>query len=265
MEKAPLSVAVITRNEERNIADCLKTVEWAGEIALLDDHSTDRTIEIAKRFTDKIHERKMDVEGAHRNYIYSLCSNDWILTLDADERVTPELKDEIIEILKKEKENPRNSAYSIPIKTYIGGRWARHAGWYPAPKIRLFRKGKFKYDDTQKVHPRIFLDGPSGSLRGDIIHYAYMGFADLFQNTNDQTTLQAQEWYNEGKNFSLFTMIRTSIDRFIRKYFFKGGIKGGIRLAVELLTTLFEKSLEKAKEMTDIEDAPIPEDGEKGG
>ncbi len=226
MKKPNLSVAIIAKDEERNITDCLKSVEWAGEIALLDDQSSDKTVEIARQFTDKIYQRKMAIEGSHRNYLYSLCSNEWVLTLDADERVTPELKDEIIATIEQETTNPTHSAYSIPIKTYIGNRWARYAGWYPAPKIRLFRKTKFKYDNAE-VHPRIFLDGTSGILKGDILHYGFKDFADLFRNINEQTSLQAVEWHREGRKFSLFTLFRTPIDRFIRKYFFKGGRKGG--------------------------------------
>ncbi len=240
MEKAPLSIAVITKNEEGNIVECLKTADWAGEIVILDDHSTDRTVEVVRPFTDRIHQRKMNVEGAHRNYLYSLCSNEWVLSLDADERITPELKDEIIRTLKEETQNPRNSAYSIPIKTYIGNRWANSAGWYPAAKIRLFKKAKFRYDESE-VHPRIFLDGASGNLKGDIVHYAYKDLSGLFRNVNEQTTLQAREWHREGRSFSLFTLVRTSIDRFIRKYFFKGGIKGGILgLALSASDSLYQ-------------------------
>lgn len=226
MEKIPLSIAVITKNEERNISDCLKSVEWAGEIVLLDGYSKDKTEEIARRYTDKIHKREMDIEGVHRNHLYSLCSNEWILTLDADERVTPKLKNEIAETIKRESKTPLHSAYSIPIKTYIGKRWARYAGWYPASKIRLFRKGKFKYD-VSEVHPRIFLDGSSGLLKGDIVHYGFKDFAELFSNIDEQTTLQAKEWHRVGRKFSKFRLFRTCIDRFIRKYFFKKGIKGG--------------------------------------
>ena len=226
-KKVRVSVAVIAKNEENNISDCLKSVEWADEIVMLDGYSADRTEEIAKSLSAKVHKREMDVEGIHRNYLYSLCSNEWVLSMDADERATPQLRDEIIKVLEEEEKAPRHSAYSIPIKTYIGNRWAKYAGWYPAPKVRLFRKGKFKYDENSKVHPRIFLDGTSGFLKGDIIHYAYKGFEDLFQNVNDQTTLQAKEWYDQGKKFSFFTLFRTTIDRFIRKYFFKGGIRGG--------------------------------------
>ncbi|MDB4349379.1 glycosyltransferase family 2 protein [Omnitrophica bacterium] len=226
MNKIHLSAAIITKNEEKNIRDCLKTVEWADEIVILDDHSADKTIEIAGEFGARVYQKKMDIEGSHRNHLYSLCSNEWVLSVDADERVTPALRKEVIEILIKERQNPRHSAYSIPIKTYIGDRWAKYAGWYPAPKVRLFKKGKFRYDNSE-VHPRIFLDGSSGFLKNDIIHYAYRDLSDLFRNVNEQTTLQAKEWYREGKRFSYFTFFRTPIDRLIRKYFFKGGIKGG--------------------------------------
>lgn len=221
-----ISVAVIVKNEEKNISDCLNTATWADEIVVLDDDSTDKTVEIARRYTDKIHKRRMDIEGAHRNYLYSLCSNEWVLSLDADERVTPELAEEIKRVLEKEAVSPQHNAYSIPIRSYIGAQWANCAGWYPAPKIRLFKKDKFRYDKSE-VHPRIFLDGTSGVLKGDIIHYAYKDFAELFRNTNEQTTLQAVEWHRVGRKFSLFRMLRTTVDRFIRKYFFKGGMKGG--------------------------------------
>ncbi|MBL7068815.1 MAG: glycosyltransferase family 2 protein [Candidatus Omnitrophica bacterium] len=241
-----ISVAIITKNEEKNISDCLKTADWADEIVLLDDNSTDRTIEIAKRFTNKIHKRKMDIEGVHRNYIYSLCSNEWVLSLDADERITPELRDEIRRVLKEEGENPRHSAYSIPIRSYIGDQWARCAGWYPAPKIRLFRKDKFRYDKSE-VHPRIFLDGTSGFLKGDIIHYAYKDLTELFRNTNEQTALQAIEWHRQGRRFSFFTLFRTPIDRFIRKYFFKGGIKGGFLGFMLSISDSFYQFLSYAK------------------
>ncbi len=90
-QKTRLSAVVITRNEERNIADCLESVKWADEIVVLDDNSTDKTAEIAKKYTNKVYQRRMDVEGRHRNYAYSLAKNEWILSLDADERVTPEL------------------------------------------------------------------------------------------------------------------------------------------------------------------------------
>src|SRR5687767_2475186 len=96
--KAPVSVVVIAKNEEKRLEDCLKSASWAREIVVLDDMSTDRTVEIAKKFTDKVFQRQMDIEGRHRNYAYSLATQDWVLSLDADERVTPELAEEITRV-----------------------------------------------------------------------------------------------------------------------------------------------------------------------
>ena len=126
MGKVPVSVVVITKNEEANIEACLASAAWADEIIVLDDNSTDRTVEMARRSTDRIFSRKMDIEGAHRNYAYSLAKNEWVLSLDADETVSAELSDEISELFK----NPvKDKAFSIPIRTYLGERWIRYSGW----------------------------------------------------------------------------------------------------------------------------------------
>ena len=127
--KIPVSVVVITKNEERNIADCLKSVSWADELIVLDDNSTDNTVNIAKQYTDKVSSRKMDIEGRHRNYSYSLARNSWILTLDADERVTDELREEISLTLTGD--IPQN-AFTIPRRNHIGTYWLRWGGQYPS-------------------------------------------------------------------------------------------------------------------------------------
>jgi len=227
MANLPLSVVVITKNEERNIARCLESAKWAGEIVLLDSFSTDKTLDIAKKYTNNVHKRDMDVEGTHRNFAYGLASNRWVLSLDADEVISSELKQEIINLLRNESLAIKNDVYSIPVKTFIGDKWAKYAGWYPAPKVRLFRKGRFRYDESE-VHPRVYYRGGCGHLKSDIIHYGFENLADVFRNLNEQTTLQAQEWFREKRKFEPFTMVRTTIDRFLRKYLLKGGYKGGV-------------------------------------
>jgi len=223
VEKIPVSVVVITRNEEENIEKCLQSVSDADEIIVLDDNSTDKTIGIAKRFTDKVFTRKMDIEGRHRNYAYSLAKNDWVLSLDADEMVSPELVEELRDIFKK----PRNDkAYSVPIKTYIGSRWIRYSGWYPAPKVRLFDKRHFKYEEAE-VHPRAFIDGTCGHLTRDIIHYSYRNFHDYFESLNNQTTLEAKKWFKERRKIGFLKMYRKFVDRFLKAYFLKRGFKDG--------------------------------------
>ena len=223
-EKVPVSVVVITKNEQDNIAECLKSASWADEIVVLDDNSTDDTVKIARQYTDKVSARKMDIEGRHRNYAYSLAKNTWVLSLDADERVTPELAEEIRALLAAP---VKDKAFSIPIRNYIGTRWIRYAGWYPAPKVRLFDKNFFKYEEAV-VHPRVFIDGSCGHLTKDIIHYSYRDYHDFITSLNNQTTLEAQKWFKERRNVNFIKMYRKSASRFIKAYLQKGGCKGGL-------------------------------------
>jgi glycosyltransferase involved in cell wall biosynthesis len=224
MEKLPISVVVIARNEEHNMADCLKSVAWAGEIVVLDDNSTDKTVEISKQYTDKVSSRKMDIEGRHRNYAYSLASNKWVLSLDADERATPELEAELRKLFKTE---IKDKAYSIPIKNFIGKRWIKYAGWYPAPKVRLFDKDHFKYEEAE-VHPRVFIDGTCGHLTKDILHYSYRDYHEFFQSLNNQTTLEAKKWFKEKRKINFLKMWRKALSRFLKAYIQKQGYKDGL-------------------------------------
>lgn len=224
MEKLPISVVVITKNEEANIADCLASVAWADEIIVVDDNSTDRTAELARRFTDKVHIRKMDIEGRHRNYAYGLAKNAWVLSLDADERASAELEEELRGLLKS---GMKDKAYTIPIKTYIGKRWIRYGGWYPAPKVRLFDKNFFKYEEAE-VHPRVFIQGTCGHLKRDIVHYSYRDYHDYFQSLNNQTTLEARKWFKERRKINFLKMYRKFLSRFLKAYVQKAGYKGGL-------------------------------------
>ena len=225
MEKIPVSVVVIAKNEEENIADCLKSAAWADEIIVVDDHSNDKTVEIAKQFTDKIFSRKMDVEGKHRNYAYSLAKNNWVLSLDADERVSPVLAGELAELFK----NPiKDVVFAIPIKTYIGKRWIRYGGWYPAPKDRLLDKRIVSYEE-KGVHPRIIYHGSCGRfLKGDILHYSYRDFHDFFQSLNNQTTLEAKKWFEEKRKIGFFKAYRKFLSRFLKHYFIEQGFRDGV-------------------------------------
>ena len=224
-DKAPLSVVVITKNESERIADCLKSVEWAKEIIVLDDFSTDNTVEIAKRFTDRVTQRAMDIEGKHRNYAYGLASSEWVLSLDADERVTPELRDEIIELLKN---NPQDNGYTIPRKNFMGKVWVRYGGMYPSAQLRLFRKDKFKYDELAEVHPQAYMSDPRGNLKNDILHYTYRDFTDAIAKLDRQTDLEAKKWFREKRKVGVFGTTRKMIDRFWRAYFKKQGRKDGV-------------------------------------
>lgn len=233
----PLSVVVVTKNEEENMDFCLGSVAgWADEIIIVDDESTDRTVELAEKYTDKIFHRKMDVEGTHRNWAYAQATNEWVLSLDADERVTPELQDEIFKVISQ----PEHSLYTIPRRNYIGDYWLQYGGQYPSAQLRLFRKGCFRYEETY-VHPRVFLEGTTGHLKSDILHYSYRDFAHFLQKLNGQTTLEAKKWIDDKRKMKLSKALWRAFDRFFRTYLRKKGYKDGfIGFMVAYFASLYQ-------------------------
>ncbi|MBN2120467.1 MAG: glycosyltransferase family 2 protein [Candidatus Omnitrophica bacterium] len=231
MQEVKLSVVIITKNEEDRIRDCIKSVRgWADEIIVVDDESADNTRNLAESLGAKVFVRKIDIEGVHRNWAYSKASNSWVFSVDADERPTEELKKEIKEVLK----DTKHACFSIPFRTYIGDYWIRWGGWYPGYKVKLFLKEKFKYEEVE-VHPRIFVDGSCGHLKGDVIHYSYRDWGDYFAKTNKQTTLEATKWYKlslvdpkkAAYKMNIFHALWRTMDRFIRAFFVKKGFRDG--------------------------------------
>jgi len=222
-EKILLSVVILTKNEEKRLSGCLDSVKWADEIVVVDDESTDRTVEIARRYTNKVLIKRMDIEGRHRNWAYAQAKNIWVLSLDADEIVTPELKEEIERILKN---NPKENGFTIPRRNFIGDYWVKYGGWYPSPQLKLFKKDKFRYEEVT-VHPRAFMDEPCGHLKSDIIHYSYRNLEDFLNKLNNQTTREARKWFDQNKPMTLGRFIYRSIDRFIRTFIGRRGYKDG--------------------------------------
>jgi hypothetical protein len=166
----------------------------------------------------------MDVEGSHRNFAYSLASQEWILSLDADERVTPELREEITHLLEN---FPVLHGYTIPRRNFLGRHWLRHGGFYPSPQLRLFRRGRFRYEEVE-VHPRAFLHGETGCLKNDLIHYSYRDLEDFMAKLNRQTTLEARKWSKDGRPMGVVQGLWRTIDRFFRVYRGKEGYKDGL-------------------------------------
>ncbi|MBP7216074.1 MAG: glycosyltransferase family 2 protein [Candidatus Omnitrophica bacterium] len=222
-KKLPISVVVLTKNEERCIAECLESVSWADQVIVVDDESTDNTLSIVKRYTNAVFSKKMDVEGRHRNWAYALARNQWVLSLDADETVTPELSEELRSAITDE----RFVAYSIPLRNFIGDYWVRYGGWYPAAKVRLFKKDKFKYEEVE-VHPRVFIDGACGHLTRDIIHKGYPDIEHFLASINRQSTLEAVKWVNTNRQMSLGRALWRTVDRFFRRFFGKKAHKDGL-------------------------------------
>jgi glycosyltransferase involved in cell wall biosynthesis len=224
MEKNEIAVVILSKNESKNIRDCISSAKVISEeIIVIDDFSVDETVKIAESLGVTVLVKKMVNEGVHRNWAYSQARNLWVLSLDSDERVTPELQDEIKGINLNTCDLV---AFTIPRRNHIGNYWLKHGGQYPAAQLKLFRKDKFQYEEVQ-VHPRAFLEGKCGHLTKDIIHYSYRDFADFLNKLNKQTTLEAQKWIATGRKMSFGHALWRTIDRFFRKFIGKRGYRDG--------------------------------------
>ena len=223
-KKVPISVVIMTKNVDSYIQDCLESVKWAAEIMIVDYQSADKTLEIARRYTDTIYFDVWDNEGAVRNRSYAKAKHEWVFTLDADERVSEELRQSISDFLTKGTEY---DAFSVPIKNIFAGKqWIRYGGWYPAYKVRLFKKAKFHYEEAE-IHPRVFLDGKEGRLRGDIIHHCYTDFTHLMTKVNAQTTLEAKKWLRDKRPMNARIAFTRVFSRFFKMFIQKQGYRDG--------------------------------------
>ena len=228
--KVDISVVILAKNEEARIEDCIKSVKnWANEIIVVDDESVDDTAAIAKNLGVSVFAKKMEIEGRHRNWAYSKAKNQWVFSLDADERPTPELLEEVKEVVAS---NPKFNAFTVRRRNFIGDYWMRWGGQYPSPQLKLFRKDKFKWEEVE-VHPRAFLEGDCGHLKFDLIHYTYRDWSDFLKKLNNQTTLEAQKWYKLSLadpkkaryKMNILHALWRSLDRFIRAFIIKRGYR----------------------------------------
>lgn len=224
-----LSIVLIVRNEERNITECLGSVKgWADEIVVVDQSSTDRTVELSRRYTDKVFiTEPKDICNPDRMFGIEKAKNEWNLLLEADERVTTALKEEIDGIL----ENDANikGEYYIPVKSYFCGRWIKHCGWYPAYNLRLFKKGYVYFPPTLHTDGRP--KGPAGYLSNPLLHYSYPSIEDYLPKLNRYTRQWAKEAHEKGvrvKGIGLvICFLIKPLYHFLRKYFLLGGYKEG--------------------------------------
>jgi (heptosyl)LPS beta-1,4-glucosyltransferase len=188
--KAPVSVVVVTRNEERNIERCLQSVAWAAETIVVDAHSDDGTRNMAAALGARVFDRDWPGFGRQKNFGVTQAANQWVLNVDADEQVTPELASEIIDAIQEQ----RHVAFRVLIPTYFMGRVLRHYGRAPRDPghIRLFRKDVAQFDD-RLVHEVVEVDGSVGWLRSPILHYSYPTTRTYWQKIHRYAALEAQE------------------------------------------------------------------------
>jgi glycosyltransferase involved in cell wall biosynthesis len=196
-----LSVAIVTLNEERNLARTLASVSFADEIIVVDSNSTDRTAEIARSFGAKVFLRPWPGFAAQKNFAIEQCSGDWILSLDADEEMSPELRTQLRRLLPT---NPPADAYFIKRRNLFLGRWVRRGGYYPDPKLRLFRRSAANFShpphfEERPVHETVVFDGESATLDFDLIHHAYPTLEDYLEHMDRYSTLGAQLLVDQGR------------------------------------------------------------------
>ncbi len=195
-----LSVALITLNEERNLARTLASVSFASEIVVVDSGSTDRTVEIAESFGARVFQRGWPGFAAQKNFAIEQCTGDWVLSLDADEELSPELCRQLSVLLPT---NPPADAYFIKRRNMFLNRWIKHGGYYPDPKLRLFRRAAANFSQQphfqeRPVHETIVFDGESSTLDFDIIHHAYPTLEGYLEHMDRYSTLGAQMLVAQG-------------------------------------------------------------------
>jgi glycosyltransferase involved in cell wall biosynthesis len=219
-----LTVTVITRDEASDIAAALESVAFADEIVVVDSGSRDDTVAIARRYTDRVLMRDWTGYVDQKNYAASLASHDWILSLDADERVTPPLGAEIAALLRGD---PGASAFRIPRVTWHLGRWVRSTDWYPDYQTRLYDRRAAQWTGRY-VHEAVTVRGATGRLRGELQHFAYRDIADHLETMDRYTTLAARQMHEAGRRAGAFDLAVHPPLAFLRNYVARGGVRDGL-------------------------------------
>ena len=222
---AKISAIVITYNEAANITECLESLKWCDEILVIDSASGDNTCELSREFTNNITITGNLPYGEKRNIGIEKATFDWILWLDADERISPGLKEEITSLINDSKTN--NDAYLINRRSFFINKFIKHCGWYPDYTLRLFKKSAGIRFDSLLVHEKAIYNGSTGKLKSDILHYTDMDFEHYINKLNNYTSLSAEELKAKGKKSSFFDIIFRPAFTFFKMYFLKLGILDG--------------------------------------
>ena len=218
-----LSVTLITLNEERNLPRALASVGGlADEIVVVDSGSRDRTIELARQHGARVFERVWTNFSDQRNFAAVQASHEWILTLDADEELSPELR---AELERWKQTTPEAVAYEMPRRARYLGRWISHSGWYPDRKRRLYRRDKARFAGA--LHEALQVEGPIGRLEGDLLHYTVESLVEHRAKMEGYTTLAAQELYRAGRRSWLLPLLVAPPWAFLRTYFLQQGFRDG--------------------------------------
>ena len=235
-KKLKLTAIILTKNEEKNIADCIASVQWADEVVVFDAFSQDRTVEIAQGSGATVLQHRFQNFAQQRNDALDAVHSDWVFFVDADERATPELAVEV----RRATQDESRSGWWVPRHNHIFGRVIRHAGWYPDYQLRLLRRGKARYDPKREVHELVILDGGEGYLENPLIHYNYDTLAQFIERQNRYVDYDARILFGQGVRPKPHNFILQPLREFRRRYISLEGYKDGFRgLLLSLLMAYY--------------------------
>lgn len=241
--KIPVSVYVLTTNNRRTIESCLQSLSWAEELVVVDSLSEDGTYEVCKQYADKLFQRAWTGHRDQYQYAADLTTRDWIMFVDADEEIPPELAEEIrTEITTKVNDM---DGYFVYRRTHYLGRWIRYGGWYPDGEIRLYRRSKGRWQGG--LHAKLVVDGKIGVLKNHYHHYTYGNISDQIQTIDKYSEIAAQDLLKSGKRFSLFKLLFHPPFRFFKEYLLKLGFRDGLPGFVIVVSTMFYVFIKYAK------------------
>lgn len=248
-----ISACILTKNNEKTLERLLQSLSFAGEIIIVDDESTDNTLQIAKKYHCKIFAQKLVNFGAQRNFSISKASNDWVLVLDSDEVVSPELAREIKKVLTA----PDKDGYYLPRLTYFLGKAIRHSGWYPDSSIRLFNRQKTRFEESA-VHEKVQPTKNIGYLKEPLLHYSYANLGQYFSKLNKYTQMQSRQSRIANSHLNFVLMFFKPLYRFFKMYFANLGFLDGWRgLLLAKLSAYYDFRVHFLAEMRKLrKDAP---------
>ncbi|HET8579901.1 MAG TPA: glycosyltransferase family 2 protein, partial [Nitrospiraceae bacterium] len=225
IERHKVSAVVLAYNDEPNIRACLESVRWADELIVVDSHSTDATEKISREFTDKVFQHEFKGFGLLRNEAMAHTTHNWVFSLDTDERATPEIRDEIRQVLER---GPEAEGYFVPRRNYFLGRWIRHCGWYPDYRQpQLFRKDRMRYRNDL-VHEGFQLDGRLGYLKEHVLQYPFRDIDHYLAKMDRYTDLVSRRMVEGGQRFHAHQLVTHPCFTFAKMYLGRAGFLDGM-------------------------------------
>ncbi|HXX53481.1 MAG TPA: glycosyltransferase family 2 protein [Thermodesulfovibrionales bacterium] len=219
----PVSVVIVTKDEVRNIRDALESVREFEDVVVLDAFSADGTVEICREYTPRVFQKEWMGYARQKQAAVDLAKKEWVLILDADERVTAELKRELVVKIT----GGTYDGYYLPRKNFFLGKWIRHSGWWPDYTLRLFRR-EVSHVEYREVHEKVVVKGPVSYLEGPVEHYSYRTIADYLRKMEHYSTLSADEFFRKKSALPLLSMVANPVHVFIKMFFLRQGFRDGM-------------------------------------